>query len=61
MTAANDPRLDDGRSGAVDDLSDTYPRTIEIEARLGDPQVSRPVVYKLDFKRIAAKKTLCAS
>ncbi|EMS95650.1 hypothetical protein H009_21461 [Agrobacterium tumefaciens str. Cherry 2E-2-2] len=35
--------------------ADTYPRTIEIEANASDPNATKPVIYTLDFKRIAAK------
>jgi hypothetical protein len=40
--------------------ADTYPRTIEIEANASDPNAAKPVIYTLDFKRIAAKTAFWA-
>ena len=55
MTAANDLGLTTAVPARSTIYADTYPRTIEIEASAGDPKVTKPVIYKLDFKRIAAK------
>jgi len=40
--------------------ADTYPRTIEKEANSGDPNATKPVIYRLDFKRIATKTAFWA-
>jgi hypothetical protein len=55
MTAANDLGLTTSVPARLTIYPDTYPRTIEIEANAGDPSAAKPVVYTLDFKRIAAK------
>lgn len=55
MTAANDLGLTTAVPARSTIYADTYPRTIEIEANAGDPNAARPVIYTLDFKRIAAK------
>lgn len=55
MTAANDIGLTTAVPAQSIIHADTYPRTIEIEANLGDTKGSAPVIYRLDFKRIAAK------
>ncbi|WP_371349306.1 hypothetical protein [Ancylobacter sp. IITR112] len=34
--------------------------SIEIEANAGDPHATKPVIYKLDFKRISAKTAFWA-
>jgi hypothetical protein len=60
MTAANDLGLTTAVPARSTIYADTYPRTIEIEASAGDPKVINPVVYKLDFKRIAAKTAFWA-
>jgi len=60
MTAANDLGLTTAVPARSTIYADTYPRTIEIEASAGDPQVTKPVIYKLDFKRIAAKTAFWA-
>ncbi|MBA8908027.1 DUF6088 family protein [Aminobacter ciceronei] len=60
MTAANDLGLTTAVPARSTIYADTYPRTIEIEASAGDPKVIKPVVYKLDFKRIAAKTAFWA-
>lgn len=60
MTAANDLGLTTAVPARSTIYADTYPRTIEIEASAGDPQVTRPVIYKLDFKRISAKTAFWA-
>ncbi|MDI6838541.1 MAG: DUF6088 family protein [Rhizobiaceae bacterium] len=55
MTAANDLGLTTAVPARSTIYADTYPRTIEIEANAGDPNAAKPVIYRLDFKRIAAK------
>lgn len=60
MTAANDLGLTTAVPARSTIYADTYPRTIEIEANAGDPQSSKPVIYILDFKRIAAKTAFWA-
>lgn len=60
MTAANDLGLTTAVPARSTIYADTYPRTIEIEASAGDPKVTKPVIYKLDFKRIAAKTAFWA-
>ncbi|OBZ95538.1 hypothetical protein ADU59_09010 [Pararhizobium polonicum] len=55
MTAANDLGLTAAVPARSTIYADTYPRTIEIEANAGDPNAAKPVIYTLDFKRIAAK------
>lgn len=60
MTAANDLGLTTAVPARSTIYADTYPRTIEIEASAGDPKATRPVIYKLDFKRIAAKTAFWA-
>lgn len=55
MTAANDLGLTTAVPARSTIYADTYPRTIEIEANVGDPNATKPVIYTLDFKRIAAK------
>ncbi|MDP9839890.1 hypothetical protein J2T09_004670 [Neorhizobium huautlense] len=60
MTAANDLGLTTAVPARSTIHADTYPRTIEIEASAGDPRVSQPVIYKLDFKRAAAKTAFWA-
>jgi len=60
MTAANDLGLTTAVPARSTIYADTYPRTIEIEASAGDPKAVRPVIYKLDFKRIAAKTAFWA-
>ena len=58
--AANDLGLTTAVPARSTIYADTYPRTIEIEASAGDPKVTKPVIYKLDFKRIAAKTAFWA-
>lgn len=60
MTAANDLGLTTAVPARSTIYADTYPRTIEIEANAGDPQATKPVIYRLDFKRIAAKTAFWA-
>ena len=60
MTAANDLGLTTAVPARSTIYADTYPRTIEIEASAGDPKVTKPVIYTLDFKRIAAKTAFWA-
>jgi hypothetical protein len=60
MTAANDLGLTTAVPARSTIHADTYPRTIEIEASAGDPKVSTPVIYRLDFKRISAKTAFWA-
>ena len=60
MTAANDLGLTTATPARSTIYADTYPRTIEIEANAGDPNATKPVIYKLDFKRIAAKTAFWA-
>ncbi|MDI6029516.1 DUF6088 family protein [Corticibacterium sp. UT-5YL-CI-8] len=60
MTAANDLGLTTAVPARSTIYADTYPRTIEIEANIGDPNSSKPVFYTLDFKRIAAKTAFWA-
>ncbi|RZN23217.1 MULTISPECIES: DUF6088 family protein [unclassified Bradyrhizobium] len=60
MTAANDLGLTTAVPAQSTIYADTYPRTIEIEASAGDPQATKPVIYKLDFKRISAKTAFWA-
>ncbi|WGR90694.1 DUF6088 family protein (plasmid) [Bradyrhizobium sp. ISRA443] len=60
MTAANDLGLTTAVPARSTIYADTYPRTIEIQASAGDPQVTKPVIYKLDFKRISAKTAFWA-
>lgn len=60
MTAANDLGLTTAVPARSTIYADTYPRTIEIEANVGDPKSSKPVIYTLDFKRIAAKTAFWA-
>ncbi|MGE7471982.1 DUF6088 family protein [Bosea sp. NPDC003192] len=60
MTAANDLGLTTAVPARSTIYADTYPRTIEIEASAGDPKETKPVVYKLDFKRISAKTAFWA-
>lgn len=55
MTAANDLGLSTAVPARSTIYADTYPRTIEIEANSGDPNATKPVIYRLDFKKIAAK------
>lgn len=55
MTAANDLGLTTAVPARSTIYADTYPRTIEIEANAGDSNATKPVIYTLDFKRIAAK------
>lgn len=60
MTAANDLGLTTAVPARSTIYADTYPRTIEIEASAGDPKATKPVIYTLDFKRIAAKTAFWA-
>ncbi|MER9316311.1 DUF6088 family protein [Mesorhizobium sp. M0659] len=60
MTAANDLGLTTAVPARSTIYADTYPRTIEIEASVGDPKATKPVIYKLDFKRISAKTAFWA-
>ncbi|NTJ11726.1 DUF6088 family protein [Rhizobium lusitanum] len=60
MTAANDLGLTTAVPARSTIYADTYPRTIEIEANSGDPNATKPVIYRLDFKRIAAKTAFWA-
>lgn len=60
MTAANDLGLTTAVPARSTIHADTYPRTIEIEASAGDPKATKPVIYKLDFKRISAKTAFWA-
>jgi len=60
MTAANDLGLTTALPARSTVHADTHPRTIEIEANRGDPQATAPVIYRLDFKRISAKKAFWA-
>lgn len=60
MTAANDLGLTTAVPARSTIYADTYPRTIEIEANIGDPAASTPVIYTLDFKRIAARTAFWA-
>ena len=60
MTAANDLGLTTAVPARSTIHADTYPRTIEIVANKGDPASTEPVIYKLDFKRIAAKTAFWA-
>ena len=60
MTAANDLGLTTAVPARSTIYADTYPRTIEIEANAGDPKAAKPVIYKLDFKRISAKTAFWA-
>jgi hypothetical protein len=60
MTAANDLGLTTAVPARSTIRADTYPRTIEIEANVGDPNATRPVVYTLIFKRISAKTAFWA-
>lgn len=60
MTAANDLGLTTAVPARSTIHADTYPRTIEIEANAGDPNATKPVIYTLDFKRIAAKTAFWA-
>lgn len=60
MTAANDLGLTTATPARSAIYADTYPRTIEIEANAGDPHATKPVIYKLDFKRISAKTAFWA-
>lgn len=60
MTAANDLGLTTAVPARSTIYADTYPRTIEIQANSGDPNTTKPVIYRLDFKRIAAKTAFWA-
>jgi len=60
MTAANDLGLTTAVPARSTIHADTYPRTIEINASTGDPKVTQPVIYKLDFKRASAKAAFWA-
>ncbi len=60
MTAANDLGLTTAVPARSTIHADTYPRPIEIDASAGDPKITKPVIYKLDFKRIAAKTAFWA-
>lgn len=60
MTAANDLGLTTAVPARSTIYADAYPRTIEIEASAGEPKAARPVIYKLDFKRISAKTAFWA-
>lgn len=60
MTAANDLGLTTAVPARSTIHADTYPRTIEIEANAGDPNATKPVIYTLDFKRVAAKTAFWA-
>lgn len=60
MTAANDLGLTTAAPARSTIYADTYPRTIEIDATTGDPKVSAPVIYTLDFKRVSAKAAFWA-
>ncbi len=60
MTAANDLGLTTAVPARSIVHADTHPRTIEIEANLGDLQATAPIVYRLDFKRVSAKTAFWA-
>ncbi|RUV57157.1 hypothetical protein EOA88_34920, partial [Mesorhizobium sp. M5C.F.Ca.IN.020.14.1.1] len=60
MTAANDLGLTTAVPARSTIYADTYPRTIVIQASVGDPRATKPVIYKLDFKRISAKTAFWA-
>lgn len=60
LTAANDLGLTTATPARSTIYADTYPRTIEIEANAGDPHATKPVIYRLDFKRISAKTAFWA-
>lgn len=60
MTAANDIGLTTAIPARSTIYADTHPRTMEIEASFGDPGASLPVIYRLDFKRVAAKSAFWA-
>ncbi len=60
LTAANDLELTTATPARSTIYADTYPRAIEIEANAGDPHATKPVIYKLDFKRISAKTAFWA-
>lgn len=60
MTAANDLGLTTAVPAQSIIHADTYPRTIEIEASVGDPAAKKPVIYRLDFKRAAASSAFWA-
>jgi hypothetical protein len=60
MTAANDLGLTTAVPARSTIHADTYPRTIEIEASVGDAKATIPVIYKLEFKRISAKTAFWA-
>ena len=60
MTAANDIGLTTAVPARTTIHADTYPRTIKIEANVGDPKATTPVIYTLDFKRISAKAAFWA-
>jgi hypothetical protein len=60
MTAANDLGLTTAVPAQSTIYADTYPREIAIEVYPGDLKDQVPVVYRLDFKRIAAKTAFWA-
>lgn len=60
MTAANDLGLTTAAPARSTIYADTYPRTIEIEANARDLSATKPVIYRLDFKRISAKTAFWA-
>ena len=60
MTAANNLGLTTVVPARSTIHTDTYPRTIEIEANAGDPKATKAVIYTLDFKRISAKTAFWA-
>jgi hypothetical protein len=60
MTAANDLGLTTAVPARSTIYADTYPRTIEIEANAGDFNATKPVIYRLDFKRISARTAFWA-
>ena len=60
MTAANDLGLTTAVPARSVIHANTYPRTIEIHANAGDDPDKAPVIYRLEFKRIAASSEFWA-
>lgn len=54
LTAANDLGLTTAVPAKTVIYANTYPRTIEINANMGDTPEKQPVIYRLEFKRISA-------
>jgi hypothetical protein len=60
MTAANGLGLTTAVPSRSVIHANTYPRTIEIHANVGDAPTKPPVIYRLEFKRISASSEFWA-